>query len=64
MTETSGLSLVAGGQELVLGLEAVASRLAHLVVVDALVLALLELRGPAARSALALAAEVVAQHAY
>ncbi|MFJ9706206.1 MurR/RpiR family transcriptional regulator [Streptomyces sp. NPDC101234] len=64
LTETSQCTLLAGGQDLTLGLEAVAGRLAHLVVVDALALTLLALRGSDARQALARSAEVTAAHAY
>ncbi|MFE9252170.1 MurR/RpiR family transcriptional regulator [Streptomyces sp. NPDC007088] len=64
LTETSEVVLVAGGQDLVLGLEAVASRLAHLAVVDALTLCLLELGGAPARRALDLSADVTADHTY
>lgn len=64
LTETSQCTLLAGGQDLTLGLEAVAGRLAHLVVVDALALSLLALRGSDAQQALARSAEVTAAHAY
>ncbi|MFJ4435393.1 MurR/RpiR family transcriptional regulator [Streptomyces sp. NPDC088923] len=64
LTETSDCVLVAGGQDLVLGLEAVASRLAHLAVIDALVQTLLDLGGDAARRALDVSAEVTAEHSY
>ncbi|WP_037571407.1 MurR/RpiR family transcriptional regulator [Phaeacidiphilus oryzae] len=64
LTELATRTLLAGGQDLVLGLEAVAGRLAHLAVVDALALTLLEDGGAAARRALSLAAEVTADHAY
>lgn len=64
LTETSDCVLVAGGQDLVLGLEAVASRLAHLAVVDALALTLLELGGARARTALEISADVTADHTY
>ncbi|WP_329454569.1 MurR/RpiR family transcriptional regulator [Streptomyces sp. NBC_01497] len=64
LTEASTHTLLAGGQDLILGLEAVASRLAHLAVIDALTLTLLETQGPRARAALRLSAEVTAAHAY
>ncbi|EFL00322.1 MULTISPECIES: MurR/RpiR family transcriptional regulator [unclassified Streptomyces] len=64
LTETSDCVLVAGGQDLVLGLEAVASRLAHLAVIDALVQTLLDLGGDEARRALDVSAEVTAGHSY
>jgi len=64
LSETSTCALVAGSQDLVLGLEAVASRLAHLAVVDALVLTLLALRGPQAEQALTLSQDIAADHVY
>ncbi len=60
----STCTLVAGGQDLVFGLETVASRMAHLAVVDAVTLTLLALRGPGAERALNLAADVTADYAY
>lgn len=64
LSESSDCTLVAGGQDLVLGLEAVASRLAHLAVLDALVLTLLAVRGADARRALAVSEDVTASHLY
>ncbi|MFJ6217112.1 MurR/RpiR family transcriptional regulator [Streptomyces sp. NPDC092296] len=64
LSETSTHLLLAGGQDLVFGLETTASRIAHLAVVDALALTLLALRGPAAEEALHLSADVTADHAY
>ncbi|ATZ22358.1 MurR/RpiR family transcriptional regulator [Streptomyces lavendulae] len=64
LTESSTCTLVAGGQDLVFGLETVASRLAHLTVVDALALTLLGLRGETAEAALRLAADVTVDHSY
>ncbi|AEW98478.1 MurR/RpiR family transcriptional regulator [Streptantibioticus cattleyicolor] len=64
LSETSTHTLVAGGQDLVFGLETVASRLAHLAVVDALTLTLRTLRGAAAETALRFSADVTADHAY
>ncbi|MEU3572508.1 MurR/RpiR family transcriptional regulator [Kitasatospora sp. NPDC036755] len=64
LTETSTLALVAGGQDLVFGLETTASRLAHLAAVDALAQTLLALRGPRAERALGLSADVTADYAY
>ena len=64
LSETSTCTLVAGSQELVLGLEAVASRLAHLAVIDALTQTLQDLRGPEAERALAVSGDVTADHAY
>ncbi len=64
LSETSTCTLVAGSQELVLGLEAVASRLAHLAVIDALTMTLLSLRGAEAERALALSQDITADHVY
>ncbi|MEU2832108.1 MurR/RpiR family transcriptional regulator [Streptomyces lavendulae] len=64
LTESSTCTLVAGGQDLVFGLETVASRLAHLAVIDALALTLLGLRGETAEAALRLAADVTVDHSY
>lgn len=64
LTEAADHLLVAGGQDLLLGLEAVAGRLAQLAVVDALAALLLSLRGAEAERALGLSAEVTAGHAY
>ncbi|MFI6447233.1 hypothetical protein [Kitasatospora sp. NPDC050543] len=57
---------MAGGQDLILGLETVASRLAHLAVIDALALSLLGLRGADADAehALYLSARITAEHTY
>jgi hypothetical protein len=51
LTELSARELVAAGQDHVLGLEAVAGRLAHFAVIDALTLARLPLRGATADNA-------------
>ncbi|MFI8460760.1 MurR/RpiR family transcriptional regulator [Kitasatospora sp. NPDC085464] len=64
LTETATCALIAGGQDLVFGLETTASRLAHLAAVDALAQTLLALRGPRAEQALLLAADVCADHVY
>ncbi|MFF9853402.1 SIS domain-containing protein [Streptomyces litmocidini] len=64
LSESSDCALVAGGQDLVFGLETVASRLAHLTVIDALALTLLGLRGTPAEAALRLSADVTADHSY
>ncbi|MCX4744258.1 MurR/RpiR family transcriptional regulator [Kitasatospora sp. NBC_01287] len=64
LTVLSNCTLVAGGQDLILGLETVASRLAHLAVLDALSLTLLTLRGAAAEQALFLSAGITADHLY
>ncbi|WP_113700849.1 MurR/RpiR family transcriptional regulator [Nonomuraea lactucae] len=64
LSDTSTCTLVAGGQDLVFGLETVASRLAHLAVVDALTLTVLAVRGAPAERALRLSADVTADHTY
>ncbi|WP_327280584.1 MurR/RpiR family transcriptional regulator [Streptomyces sp. NBC_01205] len=64
LSEASDCTLVAGGQDLVFGLETVASRLAHLTVIDALTLTLLGLRGAPAEAALRLSADVTVDHSY
>ncbi|MFC5885823.1 MurR/RpiR family transcriptional regulator [Kitasatospora sp. CM 4170] len=64
LTETATHTLVAGGQDLVFGLETTASRIAHLTAVDALTAILLANRGEAAERALDLSADVTADHAY
>lgn len=64
LSDTSTCTLVAGGQDLVFGLETVASRLAHLVVVDALTLTMAAIRGAAAEQGLRLSADVTADHTY
>ncbi|MFD8142829.1 MurR/RpiR family transcriptional regulator [Streptomyces sp. NPDC059708] len=64
LSEAADCTLVAGGQDLVFGLETVASRLAHLTVIDALTLTLLGLRGAPAEAALRLSADVTVDHSY
>ncbi|MFB6888268.1 MurR/RpiR family transcriptional regulator [Kitasatospora sp. NPDC056327] len=64
LTGTADHTLVAGGQDLVFGLETTASRIAHLTVLDALTLTLLTLRGEPAERALRLSADVTADHTY
>ncbi|WP_405359394.1 MurR/RpiR family transcriptional regulator [Kitasatospora sp. NBC_00085] len=64
LTELATHTLVAGGQDLVFGLETTASRIAHLTAVDALTLTLLARRGEAAERALNLSADVVADQLY
>ncbi|MFF1904910.1 MurR/RpiR family transcriptional regulator [Kitasatospora sp. NPDC058218] len=64
LSEAATHTLVAGGQDLVFGLETTASRIAHLAVIDALTLTLLALRGGPAERALDLAADVTADHTY
>ncbi|MFD9455262.1 MurR/RpiR family transcriptional regulator [Streptomyces sp. NPDC059985] len=64
LSETSDCTLVAGGQDLVFGLETVAGRLAHLAAIDALTLTLLGLRGAPAEEALRLSADVTVDHSY
>jgi DNA-binding MurR/RpiR family transcriptional regulator len=64
LTETATCALIAGGQDLVFGLETTASRLAHLAAVDALAQTLLALRGPRAEQALRLSADACARYVY
>ncbi|CAK7284933.1 MurR/RpiR family transcriptional regulator [Streptomyces sp. RM1] len=64
LSETSGHVLVAGGQDLVFGLETSASRIAHLAAVDALTHLLMGLRPETARRHLDLSADITADHAY
>ncbi|MGW1409699.1 MurR/RpiR family transcriptional regulator [Streptomyces sp. NPDC002403] len=64
LSETSAHVLVAGGQDLVFGLETSASRIAHLAAVDALVHTLMALRPETARRHLDLSADITADHAY
>ncbi|QLJ00562.1 MurR/RpiR family transcriptional regulator [Streptomyces sp. NEAU-sy36] len=64
LSETSGHVLVAGGQDLVFGLETSASRIAHLAAVDALTHLLMGLRPETARHHLDLSADITADHAY
>lgn len=64
LSETCTHTLVAGGQDLVFGLETAASRIAHLVTVDALTQTLLTLRATTAEQALRLSADVTADHTY
>lgn len=64
LSETADGTLVARGQGPVLGLETVASRLAHLTVIDAFALTLLGLRGAPAEAALGLSADVTVDHSY
>ncbi|MFE7264473.1 SIS domain-containing protein [Streptomyces sp. NPDC057592] len=64
LSETCTHALVAGRQDLVFGLETTASRIAHLVTVDALTQTLLTLRATAAERTLRLSADVTADHTY
>ncbi|WP_330258809.1 MurR/RpiR family transcriptional regulator [Streptomyces murinus] len=64
LSETSSQVLVAGGQDLVFGLETSASRIAHLAAVDALTHLLMSLRPEIARRHLDLSADITADHAY
>jgi DNA-binding MurR/RpiR family transcriptional regulator len=64
LSETSTHVLVAGGQDLVFGLETSASRIAHLAAVDALTHTLMALRPETARHHLDLSADVTADHSY
>ena len=62
LTELADLAIVAGTRELGLHLEAIASRLAHLVILDALLVAVAE-RDPArAQAALTVYSDVLAEH--
>ncbi|MEW1847124.1 MurR/RpiR family transcriptional regulator [Nonomuraea angiospora] len=64
LAEESTWVLVGGGQDLVFGMEAVASRLAHLTIVDTLSMIVLALRGGAAERAVSASADVTASHSY
>lgn len=64
LSESDDCTLVAGGQDLVFGLETVASRLAHLAVVDDLTLTLPGLRGAPAEAALQMSADVTVDHSH
>lgn len=64
LAEESTWVLVGGGQDLVLGMEAVASRLAHLTIIDTLSMMLLALGGDRAGRAVAASADVTAGHSY
>ncbi|MET9242859.1 MurR/RpiR family transcriptional regulator [Nonomuraea sp. NPDC003709] len=64
LAEESTWVLVGGGQDLVFGMEAVASRLAHLTIVDTLSMIVLALRGGAAERAVSASADVTAEHSY
>ncbi|KOX11494.1 MurR/RpiR family transcriptional regulator [Streptomyces sp. NRRL B-3648] len=64
LSDTSTHVLVAGGQDLVFGLETSASRIAHLAAVDALTHTLMALRPTTARRHLDLSADITADHAY
>ncbi|MEV4016452.1 MurR/RpiR family transcriptional regulator [Nonomuraea angiospora] len=64
LAEESTWVLVGGGQDLVFGMEAVASRLAHLTIVDTLSMIVLGLRGGAAERAVSASADVTASHSY
>ena len=62
LTELSDCVIVAGARELGLRLEAVASRLAHLAVLDALLVAVAERDPGRSQAALAIYADVLAEH--
>ncbi|WP_431906959.1 MurR/RpiR family transcriptional regulator [Nonomuraea jabiensis] len=64
LAEESTWVLVGGGQDLVFGMEAVASRLAHLTIIDTLSMIVLALRGGAAERAVSASADVTASHSY
>lgn len=62
LTDAADIVLVAGAREISLRLEAVASRLAHIAVLDALLLAVVQHDEDRARSALDRYADVLAEH--
>ena len=62
LTELADVVIVSGARELGLRLEAVASRLAHLAVLDALLVAVAERDPERAQAALAVFADVLAEH--
>ncbi|MFB7918430.1 SIS domain-containing protein [Streptomyces sp. NPDC056061] len=64
LSEICTHTLVAGGQDLVFGLETTTSRIAHPVTVDALAQTLLPLRATAAQRTPHLSADVTAGHSY
>jgi len=64
LTEHADLVLVAGGREVAMRMEAMASRLAHVAVLDALVVALAVRDGAAARAHLDVYAEILADHRF
>ncbi|MEV1002946.1 MurR/RpiR family transcriptional regulator [Nonomuraea sp. NPDC050202] len=64
LAEESTWVLLGGGQDLVFGMEAVASRLAHLTIVDTLSMILLGLGGGRSERAVSASAEVTADHSY
>ena len=64
LAEESTWVLVGGGQDLVFGMEAVASRLAHLTIIDTLSMILLGLGGGRAERAVSASADVTADHSY
>jgi DNA-binding MurR/RpiR family transcriptional regulator len=64
LTETVDVVLTAGSREISFRVEALASRLAHMAVVDALMVAIAELDQARARVALDLFASTVAEHRY
>jgi RpiR family transcriptional regulator, carbohydrate utilization regulator len=64
LTELADVVLVAGGYETTYRVEAMASRLAHLLVVDSLYTSLVLAGGQRAKKAQRLAADVLAEHRY
>jgi RpiR family carbohydrate utilization transcriptional regulator len=62
LTELAAITLVAGARELTLRLEAVASRLAHMAVLDALLLDVVRRTEPRAHDALERYADVLSEH--
>ena len=64
LSEVADIVLTAGSREVSFHLEAVASRLAHLAVIDALLVAVAELDHQRSERALDLYADVVAEHRF
>lgn len=64
LTELADVVLVAGGYETTYRVEAMASRLAHLLVVDSLYTSLVLANGQRAKKAQRITADVVAEHRY
>jgi RpiR family transcriptional regulator, carbohydrate utilization regulator len=64
LTEIADLTLTAGAREVSLTLEAMASRLAHMAVIDALIVAVAERDDARAQAALDLFSEVISEHRY
>lgn len=64
LTELADVVLVAGGYETTYRVEAMASRLAHLLVIDSLYTSLVLASGRRAKKAQRLTADVLAEHRY